>query len=75
MAAGKKKEALETLASLHGHTAAYKGLSTWYAYEFGEVIKQSCGGHGYLNMSGLTRLHKDSGVGLVTAEGDNTVMT
>lgn len=37
-------------------------------------MKQACGGHGFLQMSGLTRPHIDFGIGLTTAEGDNTVM-
>lgn len=49
-------------------------LGTNYCAKFGEIIKQSCGGHGYLEWSGLTRLHLDSGMGFVTAEGDNQVL-
>jgi hypothetical protein len=37
-------------------------------------MKQACGGHGYLQLSGLTRHHINYGFGIVTAEGDNTVL-
>ena len=38
------------------------------------MLKQSCGGHGYLQISGLTRPHTDVGFGITTAEGDNHVL-
>jgi len=37
-------------------------------------MRQCCGELGYLAVAGLSRLHMDMGVGVVTGEGDNTVM-
>jgi hypothetical protein len=37
-------------------------------------MKQGTGGHGYLQISGLAKGHVDYGIGVLTAEGDNTVM-
>ena len=36
---GKKKEAMELLANLHGHTAGYKAITTWMTSPFGETAK------------------------------------
>ena len=49
-------------------------MGSWHAEHFGEMLKQSCGGHGYLQVSGLTKPHLDFGIGIVTAEGDNHVL-
>lgn len=68
------KHAFEILAEIHGVAAGLKAVSTWQGEHHSELIKQACGGHGYLQASGLTILHLNMGVGLVTAEGDNTVM-
>ena len=54
--------------------AGLKALGSWQVETFGELLKQSCGGHGYLQISGLTKPHLDFGVGIVTAEGDNHVL-
>jgi uncharacterized protein YnzC (UPF0291/DUF896 family) len=51
-----------------------KAIGTWHAEYFGELLKQSCGGHGYLQISGLTKIHLDFGFGVVTGEGDNHVL-
>ncbi|CDW84516.1 peroxisomal acyl-coenzyme a oxidase 1 [Stylonychia lemnae] len=70
----KDPKAFEILGDLHALTSGFKGISTWSGEYWGEILKQSCGGHGYLQVSGLTRPHLDFGVGVVTAEGDNTVL-
>ena len=54
--------------------AGLKPMGTWHGEYFGEFLKQSCGGHGYLQIAGLTKPHLDYGVGIVTAEGDNHVL-
>lgn len=63
------------LQELHCMAAGLKPMGTWHGEYFGEFLKQSCGGHGYLQISGLTKPHLDYGVGIVTAEGDNHVLT
>ena len=67
-------KALDILADLHGHTAGFKAVTSWILAEYGETVKQACGGFGYLEMSGISEMAKAAGFGLVTAEGDNTVM-
>lgn len=62
------------LTDIHCVVSGLKALSSWQGEQFGELLKQSCGGHGYLQISGLTRPHLDFGVGFVTAEGDNNVL-
>lgn len=49
-------------------------MGTYSVEHFGETLKQACGGHGYLQISGITKPHINYGFGIVTAEGDNTVM-
>lgn len=71
---GQDEGVFNKLAEIHGIASCLKPISTWYGEHFGELMKQACGGHGFLYMSGLTRLHYDFGVGYVTAEGDNTVL-
>ena len=71
----KGSRTFEILADLHGLSCGFKAHSTWIGEHFSEFQKQACGGHGYLVASGLTRPHLDMGVGFVTAEGDNTVLS
>eukprot|EP00347_Sterkiella_histriomuscorum_P013776 403363411 len=70
----KDKKAFQLLGDTHALVSGFKAVGTWSGEQFGEILKQSCGGHGYLQISGLTRPHLDFGIGVVTAEGDNTVM-
>ena len=63
------------LAKLHMLTAIFKSQCTWYARHFGELMKQGTGGHGYMNISGLTKPHMDFAIGVATAEGDGVVLT
>ena len=62
------------LVDLHGLIAGFKALTTWDGEKFSEILKQACGGHGYMQMSGLSRIHNDFGFGYQMTEGDNTVM-
>jgi len=62
------------LADLHGIVCGFKSLSTWYGTYFSEFMKQSLGGHGFLQIAGLNRLHLDQCTAFVTVEGDNTVL-
>jgi acyl-CoA oxidase len=68
------KKAFGLLTEIHCQVAGLKGMGSWHGEHFGELLKQSCGGHGYLQSSGLTKPHLDYGVGIVTAEGDNHVL-
>lgn len=68
------KETFKLLAELHAHSAGMKAISSYNVEHFGEKLKQSCGGHGYLYVGGLVQLHRYYGFGIVTAEGDNVVM-
>lgn len=74
MNSGKGAKAFDMLQDLHSVAAGLKPVGTWHGEYFGEILKQSCGGHGYLQINGLTRPHTDVGFGLVTAEGDNHVL-
>jgi acyl-CoA oxidase len=72
--ASKGSKAFDMLNELHCVVAGLKPMGSWHGEHFGELLKQSCGGHGYLQISGLTRPHTDYGIGIVTAEGDNHVL-
>lgn len=65
---------MDLLADLDGLASGFKALSTWYGAYFSEFMKQSLGGHGFLQIAGLTRLHLDQCTAYVTVEGDNTVL-
>ena len=62
------------LAETHGLVAGFKAIATWDGEKYAEILKQACGGHGYMQISGLSRIHNDFGFGFVMTEGDNTVM-
>lgn len=66
-------EPFELLKELHTLCSCLKPLVTWRMRKFGEYVKQCCGGHGFLNVSGIHRIIK-SEEGLVTAEGTNLVI-
>lgn len=67
------KEPLGLLKEIHTLCSCLKPLVTWRMRRFGEYVKQCCGGHGFLNVSGIHRIIK-SEEGLVTAEGTNLVI-
>ena len=67
------KEPHDLLKELHTLCSCLKPLVTWRMRKFGEYVKQCCGGHGFLNVSGIHRIIK-SEEGLVTAEGTNLVV-
>ena len=59
---------------LHNVSAICKVMVTLKARQFGEVIKQCCGGHGFLQVAGIAKTVKDY-EGVVTAEGDANVLS
>lgn len=67
------KQPFAILKELHTLCSCLKPLVTWRMRKFGEYVKQCCGGHGFLNVSGIHRIIK-SEEGLVTAEGTNIVI-
>ncbi|XP_046436827.1 probable peroxisomal acyl-coenzyme A oxidase 1 [Daphnia pulex] len=70
---GIGKGDLHLMPDLHGLSCALKALSSSEASNFVEVLRQSCGGHGYMVCSNFPRIYS-----LVTAaetyEGENTVL-
>ncbi len=44
----KGSKAFEMLNDLHCIVAGLKPFGSWHGEYFGELLKQSCGGHGYL---------------------------
>jgi len=68
------RQPLGLMKELHTLASCLKPLVTWRMRKFGEYVKQCCGGHGFLNVSGIHRIIK-SEEGLVTAEGTNLVIT
>jgi acyl-CoA oxidase len=46
--AKKSKKSIDMLQELHCLAAGLKPMGTWHGEYFGEFLKQSCGGHGYL---------------------------
>lgn len=71
---GQDSKVFKLLADLHVHACGMKAFGSYAIEKYGEFLKQACGGHGYLQISGLTRMHVNFGFGIVTAEGDNTVL-
>jgi len=51
------------LVDLHGLISGFKALSTWDGEKYSEILKQACGGHGYMQISGLSKVHNDFGFG------------
>lgn len=70
----KSAKPFETLKHVHGLAAAFKALTTWDAEKYSEILKQACGGHGYMQISGLSKIHNDFGFGWQMTEGDNYVL-
>lgn len=70
----KTAKPFEVLKDLHGVVSGFKALTTWDGEKYSEIMKQACGGHGYMHLSGLFKVHSDFGFGWQMTEGDNTVM-
>ncbi|KAK3103843.1 hypothetical protein FSP39_022372 [Pinctada imbricata] len=64
---------LQSLPELHCETSGSKAFCTEHMLKEVEIIRQSCGGHGYLAASGIGMMTSSSAP-LVTVEGENTVM-
>ncbi|CAL1530163.1 unnamed protein product [Lymnaea stagnalis] len=65
--------ALEELPILHALSAALKAFSSW-EMAFGiEQCRLACGGHGYIQASGLPKIYTHE-VPACTYEGENTVL-
>lgn len=62
------------LQQIHINSSGLKAIATWSSEHFGEKIKQSLGGHGYLKYSGIEAMHMAGGFAYATAEGDNHVI-
>lgn len=58
---------------LHCESSGMKAFCTDNMLRELEIIRQSCGGHGYLNASGIAML-VTSAAPMVTVEGETTVM-
>ncbi|XP_067666720.1 peroxisomal acyl-coenzyme A oxidase 1-like [Haliotis asinina] len=68
-----EKGALEELPQLHGLSSGLKAFSSWAASRMMEECRMSCGGHGYLNASGFSKIYVDL-TPACTYEGENVVM-
>ena len=58
---------------MHCESAGMKAFGSENSVREVEIIRQSCGGHGYLNASGLG-VAINSCKPLITVEGENTVL-
>jgi len=67
------KEPFVLLRQLHALCSTLKPIATWKVRKFGEIVKQCCGGHGFLEVSGIHRIVKEEEA-LITAEGANNVI-
>ncbi|XP_005109417.2 peroxisomal acyl-coenzyme A oxidase 1 [Aplysia californica] len=63
----------QVMGEFHSQTSVMKALCSDIAVEHAEILRRSCGGHGYMLLSGLAPLYTSS-LGLVTVEGENTVL-
>ena len=63
----------ELLDLLHHLSAGYKACYTKITYEGSDMLRQACGGAGFLNWSSLPYLVQNYSPN-TTLEGDNTVM-
>ncbi|XP_077986283.1 peroxisomal acyl-coenzyme A oxidase 1-like [Glandiceps talaboti] len=64
---------VSTLQELHGLSSGMKAFSSLVANSGLEILRMSCGGHGYSQASGFPKLYGTATVS-VTAEGEYTVM-
>ena len=69
----QEKEDFSTMNELHSILSGCKAFFTWETLLGIEVCRQSCGGHGYADYSGIPLLF-GMFCSHVTLEGDNTVM-
>jgi hypothetical protein len=70
---GNKFNDFSTLADLHGISSGMKAYYTWNAHYGIDLIRMSCGGHGYSDFSGLSALWRHH-TSSVTGEGENTMI-
>jgi len=68
-----EKGNFDQLAEVHATAASLKAFSTWEVAAGIEECRKACGGHGYLQASGLVHLFADY-VPACTYEGDNYVL-
>ncbi|KAK3102107.1 hypothetical protein FSP39_008857 [Pinctada imbricata] len=68
-----QKGNLQKLPELHCQSAGMKAFCSDNMLRELEIIRQSCGGHGYLNASGIAML-VTTAAPIVTVEGETTVM-
>lgn len=61
------------MAEFHSQTSVMKALCTDLMTTLNEVMRRSCGGHGYMMLSGIAPMYINS-LPLVTLEGENTVL-
>ncbi|XP_065568107.1 acyl-coenzyme A oxidase 1-like isoform X10 [Artemia franciscana] len=64
---------LDLLPELHALSCGLKALSTTDIGQFVEVLRQSCGGHGYMSNSNFPRIYSQVQAAY-TYEGENTVL-
>eukprot|EP00698_Gefionella_okellyi_P004148 TRINITY_DN13873_c0_g1_i1.p1 TRINITY_DN13873_c0_g1~~TRINITY_DN13873_c0_g1_i1.p1 ORF type:complete len:679 (+),score=159.60 TRINITY_DN13873_c0_g1_i1:50-2038(+) len=63
----------DILAEVHATSSGLKAITTWTTADGIETCRKCCGGHGYLNSSGLPELFTRY-VPACTYEGDNVVL-
>ncbi|KAK3085344.1 hypothetical protein FSP39_001824 [Pinctada imbricata] len=63
----------KSLPELHCLSSGLKSFCSEHSVRQVEIIRQSCGGHGYLNAAGLGML-VNAAAPMITVEGENTVM-
>jgi len=64
---------LELVPELHGLACALKAMCSTESANFIEVLRQSCGGHGYMANSNFPRIYSQT-TAAITYEGENTVL-
>jgi len=68
-----EKNDFSLLDLIHHVSAGYKAVFSKITFEGIDLVRQSCGGAGFLGWSGLPSLLQDNAPN-TTVEGDNTVM-
>ena len=61
------------LGELHGIVSIFKGFATSRSLEATEICRRSCGGHGYLMVSGLPSIYANY-LPSITYDGDNSIL-
>lgn len=69
----EETENFDLLPELHATSSCLKSVCTWMTVAGLEMCRQSCGGQGYSDLSGLPGLYT-SYVQNLTWEGDNTIL-